>query len=125
MWSESRLVGSGASVTGLGLPNSQALSSQKSELADRAASQPLFHKMQIACQNRTMLSNAESRNVLDGSGQNCWKRQKCHWKSVRKAILDSRTDQHNWGNGGLIALESAREANPTTLFLAKVLRHSI
>lgn len=62
--------------------------------------------MQIACQNRAMLSNAESRNVLDGAGRNCWKGQKCQRESVRNAILHRRTEQQELGDGVLIALES-------------------
>lgn len=53
-----------------------------------------------------MLSNAESRNVLDGAGRNCWKGQKCQRESVRNAILHRRTEQQELGDGVLIALES-------------------
>src|ERR1700685_2195649 len=82
------------------------------------------HEMQTAYQNRTTLSNAESRIFLESAGRNCWKGQKCHWKSVIRPILDSRTGQQKLGRWRPKSLYKVhRGTNPATPFLANGLPH--
>lgn len=76
--------------------------------------------MQIACQNRTMLSNAESRSLVRRFSTELLKGSKV---SERKPILDSRTDQQTLGRWRPDRFRKCTGGtNPATPFLANVLR---
>src|SRR5580692_10258672 len=57
----------------------------------------------MACQNQTMLSNVESRSPVRRSARNLLTESKV--SELSTAELTSKT----WGDGDLIAFESARE----------------